>query len=298
MPKIALGRGLSSLIPSKNKRLGFASSPVLNQDNQNSYSYSGIVANIEIGKIAKNPEQMRKIFDKDALADLAESIKLHGVLQPLVVIEKSPGNYQLIAGERRLEASKIAGLAKVPAMVRAATRQQSLELALVENIQRENLNPMEEASAYKNLAGEFNLTQEEIAHRAGKSRSRVANFLRLFSLPLEIQNAIREKKISEGHGRAILALANPEKQRALFHEILKSNLTVRQTEEKVKLIFVAAHDRKIGKKISPWAETQELLSNFLSAKVEIKKMGNGAKIIIECYAQEDLDKAVERILKK
>lgn len=297
MSKIALGRGLSSLIPVKNKEANFARASVLNHDDKNSYSYSGIVANIEIGKIGKNPSQMRKIFDSESLNDLAKSIKTHGILQPLVVTEKSPGSYELIAGERRLEAAKIAGLARVPAIVRSANDQEKLELALVENIQREALSPIEEAMAYKDLSAEFNLTQEEIALRSGKSRSRVANFLRLLSLPLEIQNAINEKKISEGHGRAILALANPEKQRALFAEILKSNLTVRQAEEKVKLVSVAGHTRKIGKKDSPWQETENALSEALSAKVEIKRSGSGVKIIIDCYEGE-MDRIIGSILKK
>ncbi len=295
--KNVLGRGLSSLIPSKNKSLSFAANPAPGKENQNVFSYAGIIANIEIGKISKNPGQMRKIFDSESLNELAESIKMHGILQPLVVTEKSPGAYELIAGERRLEASKIAGLAKVPVIVRAADARQKLELALVENIQREALSPIEEARAYKDLSAEFNLTQEEIAKRSGKSRSRVANFLRLLSLPLEIQNAINEKKISEGHGRAILSLANPEKQRALFREILKNNLTVRQAEEKVKLVSVAGHTRKIGKKNSPWQEMENILSEALSAKVEIRKLGSGAKIIIDCY-EGDLDRIAGSILNK
>jgi len=298
MSKIVLGRGLSSLIPQKNKAPEFAASSAAGKENPKFFSYAGIIANIEIEKISKNPAQMRRIFDSGALDELAQSIKIHGILQPLVVSEKSPGAYELIAGERRLEAAKIAGLTKIPAIVRTVDAQQKLELALVENIQREELSPLEEARAYKNLSADFNLTQEAIAKRAGKSRSRVANFLRLLSLPLEIQTAINEKKISEGHGRAILALENPEKQRALFKEILRSNLTVRQTEEKARLVSVSGHTRKIGKKTSPWLETENILSDFFSAKVSIKKSGSGAKIIIECYSQNDFNKAVDLILKK
>lgn len=297
MSKNVLGRGLSSLIPLKNKAPVFTAETAPDSEKKNSYSYAGIIANIETGKISKNPSQMRKIFNIETLNDLAESIKTHGILQPLVVTEKSPGVYELIAGERRLEASKIAGLAKVPVIVRTASEQEKLELALVENIQREALSPIEEASAYKDLSVQFNLTQEEIALKSGKSRSRVANFLRLLTLPLEIQNAINEKKISEGHGRAILALANPEKQRALFMEILKNNLTVRQAEEKVKLVSVAGHTRKIGKKYSPWRETENILSEALATKVEIKKAGNSAKIIIDCYEGE-MDRIVGIVLKK
>jgi len=301
MAKIALGRGLGSLIPQKSyfkNEEKNADAASLQKDRFHGFGNIGsFVNNIEIEKIEKNPSQMRKIFDKEALKELAESIKIHGVIEPLLVTESLGGKYQLIAGERRLEAAKIAGLEKVPAIVRAANDQERLELALVENIQRENLNPIEEAHAYKMLASDFNLTQEEIAKRSGKSRSRVANFIRLLSLPIEIQNAISENKISEGHGRAILALANPEKQRALFQEIIKNNLTVRQTEEKTRLVEVASHIRKIGKKNTPWSESREILSDFLDTKVEIKKFGNGARIIIDC-AEGEFERITEAILNK
>ncbi len=288
---------MGSLIPLKNKMSSFAAESMLGAQKQNSFSCAGIIANIEIGKIGKNPSQMRKIFNPEALNGLAESIKTHGILQPLVVTEKSPGVFELIAGERRLEASKIAGLTKVPVIVRTANEQQKLELALVENIQREALSPIEEAMAYKDLSDNFNLTQEEIALRSGKSRSRVANFLRLLTLPLEIQNAINEKKISEGHGRAILSLVNPEKQRALFAEILKNNWTVRQTEEKIKLVAVAGHTRKIGRKISPWQETENILSEALSVRVVIKGVEDNIKITIDCH-KDDFGRIIDAMTKK
>lgn len=298
MSKIALGRGLGSLIPQKSgiKNLSENKSALEENNGLNNKR----VIDIDIEKISKNPSQMRKNFSKEALAELAESIKAHGILQPLTVTEQgSRVGYQLIAGERRLEAAKIAGLKKVPAIIRPAGGREKLELALVENVQRENLNPIEEAGAYKKLQDEFGLTQEEIAERSGKSRSRVANFLRLLSLPLEIQCAISENKISEGHGRAILALQNPEKQRALFQEIIKGNLTVRQAEEKIKLISVSGHTRKIAGKNSAFRETEEALAEFLGgSKVEIKKYGRETKIIIDCYSQEEFDKVVAAILRK
>lgn len=325
MSKIALGRGLSSLIPQRiatvkieEKNTAAKSAVLPNRGGSASIqnhplrpglgeakprvlgvgNIEAFVNNIETEKIAKNPVQMRKVFKKEALEELAESIKIHGILEPLLVSEVRPGLYELIAGERRMEAAKIAGLKKVPAIIREVSGQEKLELALIENIQRENLNPIEEARAYKMFADNFHLTQEEIARRSGKSRSRVANFLRLLTLPVEIQNAISENKISEGHGRAILALANPEKQRALFNEIISGNLTVRQAEERVKTVRVAGHTREIGKKKSPWIETEKLLSDFLSTKAEIKKLGNDIKVIITCYTQEELDKVVDGILKK
>ncbi len=260
-------------------------------------SIHSFVNSIEIEKISKNPSQMRKVFNSEALNDLAESIKIYGILEPILISEIRPGTYELIAGERRLEAAKIAGVKKVPAIIREVSGQQKLELALIENIQRENLNPIEEARAYRMLSDDFGLTQEEIAARSAKSRPRVANFLRLLSLPIEIQNAISENKISEGHGRAILALQNPEKQRALFAEILKNNLTVRQAEEKVKLVAVAGHIRKIGKKSSPWTEPENLLSEFLSAKAEIRGLGDNIKIIINCR-KDEFDRVVDGIIKK
>jgi ParB family transcriptional regulator, chromosome partitioning protein len=307
MSKIALGRGLGSLIPqrsgaAKSEEKNIASVS-LDQSGLNAKKFTGniesVVNNIEIDKISKNPVQMRKVFEKESLKELADSIKLHGIIEPVLVTELAPGAYELIAGERRMEAAKIAGLKKVPAIIRKVSRQEKLELALIENIQRENLNPIEEAKAYKMLSSDFSLTQEEISRRSGKSRSRVANFLRLLSLPLEIQNAIVQNKISEGHGRAILSLQNSEKQRALFNEIVKSNLTVRQAEEKVKMVSVAGHTRKIGgKKSSLWSETEKALSDFLSAKTEIKKSGSDIKIIITCCAQEDFDKIVDNLLRK
>ncbi len=313
MSKIALGRGLGSLIPqrpaAKNEDRKIPVNPMnISPDPQaDDYgrqepgqalgSIHSFVNSIEIGKISKNPSQMRKVFNTDALHELSESIKIHGILEPLLVSEVQPGMYELIAGERRLEAAKIAGLAKVPAIIREVTRQEKLELALIENIQRENLNPIEEARAYKMFTDDFGFTQEEIAARSAKSRSRVANFLRLLTLPIEIQNAISENKISEGHGRAILSLQNPEKQRALLAEILKNNLTVRQAEEKVKLVAVAGHTRKIGKRISPWAETENFLAETLSAKTEIKGAGDNVKIIIECH-KDELDRVVGVMLKE
>lgn len=315
MSKIALGRGLGSLIPrrpaakiedkkamekpgdiSREQRVS-SGEPAFRQAGASFGNIESFINSIAIEKIGKNPSQMRKFFEQDALRELAESIKIHGILEPLLVSETQAGSYELIAGERRLEAAKIAGLKKVPAIIREVTRQEKFELALIENIQRENLNPIEEARAYKMFADDFGFTQEEIARRAGKSRSRVANFLRLLILPMEIQNAISENKISEGHGRAILALQNPEKQRALFQEILKSNLTVRQAEEKVKLVAVTGHTRKIGKKFSPWVETENLLSEFLSVKTEIKGAGDNIKIIIDCH-KDEFDRVIDAMLKK
>ena len=195
---------------------------------------------VPIEKVASNPQQPRHNFDEKELQDLANSIKEHGVIQPLVVAKIAPDQYELIAEERRLKASKLAGLKMVPVIVREESgEREKLELALVENIQRHDLDVLEEARAYKKLIEEFDLTQEDVADKVGKSRSAVANKVRLLGLPIEIQRALTEGKISEGHARSILAIENPEKQRALFEMILKDNLTVRQTEEKVKEVTVS-----------------------------------------------------------
>jgi ParB family chromosome partitioning protein len=297
-----LGRGLASLIPQKNKA---DSADIV--DRSRSVNSKGIGApmqtamqddflEVAIEKIASNPQQPRHNFDEKELQELADSIKKHGVIQPLVVAKIAPDQYELIAGERRLKASKLAGLKMVPVIVREESgEREKLELALVENIQRHDLGVLEEARAYKKLIEEFDLTQEDVADKVGKSRSAVANKVRLLGLPIEIQRALSEGKISEGHARSILAIENPEKQRALFDMILKDNLTVRQTEEKVKEVTVSTHQRKIGSSVSPFQVEEEALAARLGTKVSIKKSGGGGKIIIDFYSKEELDGILSKI---
>ena len=251
---------------------------------------------VPIEKIATNPQQPRHDFAEDELRDLAASIKEHGVIQPLVVVKIAPEQYELIAGERRLKAAKIAGLKLVPVIVReGAGEREKLELALVENIQRHDLNVIEEARAFKKLTEEFDLTQEEISEQVGKSRSAVANKMRLLSLPVEIQRALIEGKITEGHARTILAIENPEKQRALFELILKDNLTVRQVEDKVREVTVTTHKRRMGAHVSEFKEKEDHLSAALGTKVTIKRSGGGGKIIIEFYSPEELEDISQKI---
>jgi ParB family transcriptional regulator, chromosome partitioning protein len=304
-----LGRGLASLIPPKNR----SASPAGNSSQnslQVSSSSEGKPARVQtealqddflevpIEKIASNPQQPRHNFDEKELQELAGSIKEHGVIQPLVVVKIAPEQYELIAGERRLKASKIAGLKMVPVVVREESgEREKLELALVENVQRHDLNVLEEARAYKKLIEEFDLTQEEVADKVGKSRSAVANKVRLLHLPIEIQRALQEGKITEGHARSILAIENPEKQRALFELILKDNLTVRQVEDKVKEVTVSTHQRRVGPgSISPFHAEEENLAAKLGTKVQIKKSGGtGGKIIIDFYSKEELDGIVGKL---
>jgi ParB family chromosome partitioning protein len=295
--QFGLGRGLSSLIPNKNP----VSTQPQQQDEFAKRTFSDedvirgdkFVIEIDVNQIVPNPHQPRHNFDDIKLEELANSIKVHGIIQPLVV-SKNGSQYELIAGERRFQASKIAGLKKVPVIVREAGEKEKLELAIVENIQRHDLNAIEEGKAYQKLIDLYQFSQEEVSVKMGKSRSVVANKIRLLQLPVEIQKALIEMRITEGHAKAILALSNPEKQRALFDLILKSNLTVRQTEDKTKDISVKSYKRNIT--IDPEIrDLQDKLVGLLGTKVKVSKSGNGGKIIIEYYSEEDLGSLLEKI---
>ncbi|MFA6285529.1 MAG: ParB/RepB/Spo0J family partition protein [Parcubacteria group bacterium] len=296
-----LGRGLASLIPPKNKPVQNVSASGENIHQDLVKTQAGTLQDdfleVPIEKVASNPQQPRHNFDEKELQDLSNSIKEHGIIQPLVVAKIAPDQYELIAGERRLKASKMAGLKMVPVIVREESgEREKLELALVENVQRHDLDVLEEARAYKKLIEEFDLTQEDVADKVGKSRSAVANKVRLLGLPIEIQRALTEGKISEGHARSILAIENPEKQRALFEMILKDNLTVRQTEEKVKEVTVSTHTRRLGPaESSPFKEEEEKIAASLGTKVSIKKSGNGGKILIDFYSKEELENILSKI---
>jgi ParB family transcriptional regulator, chromosome partitioning protein len=292
-----LGRGLSSLIPNKkiskpdekvNYFGGVPASAANNPDSKNKG-----VQEIDIIRIVPNPHQPRLNFDGEKMQELAASIREHGIIQPLVVT-KNANSFEIIAGERRFQAAKIAGLKSVPAIVREATEQQKLELAIIENIQRHDLNPIEEAKSYLKLAQEFDLSQDEIAKKVAKSRSAIANKERLLKLPVEIQKALIENKITEGHAKAILAIENPEKQRALFEMIVKGNLTVRQTEEKTKAVSVKTHQRMIN--VDPEVKRiEDMLTGALGTKVKLSKAGGGGKIIIDYYSKEELNNILDKI---
>ena len=288
MKKTSLGTGLSSLIPNKlNKENSVLSeenkSPALNK-----------VIEIPTEDIVPNPNQPRYYFDGDNLKELSESIKEHGVIQPILVTKIDAHKYELIAGERRLQATKLVKIKKIPAIIRSATNQEKLELALIENIQRHDLNPIEEAKAYKKLQTEFNLTQKEVAKKAGKSRSAIANIVRLLDLPVEIQRGIIKEKITEGHARAILGLENPEKQRALYELILKNNLTVRDTENKVREVTIHTHKRKTIKQTDPQLQNiEDKIQQKLGTKVKIKKRGTSGKITIDFFSEEEFEKIVK-----
>ena len=288
MKKTSLGTGLSSLIPNK-----------LNKENnapleKKKFSSSDEIIKIPTENIIPNPNQPRYYFDRDNLKELSESIKEHGIIQPILVTKIDNNKYELIAGERRLQATKLVGIKEIPAIVRLATNQEKLELALIENVQRHDLNPIEEAKAYKKLGTEFDLTQEEIAKKAGKNRSTIANTIRLLDLPVEIQRGIIKEKITEGHARAILGLENPEKQRALYELILRNNLTVRSTEDKVKEVTIHTHKRKIIKQTDPHIQDlEDKIQQKLGTKVQIRKRGASGKITIDFFSEEEFKKIIK-----
>ncbi len=238
-----------------------------------------------IGKVVPNPHQPRIQFSEDKLMELAQSIREHGILQPLIVTRVGE-NFELIAGERRLQAAKIVGLSEVPVIVREAQEQQKFELAIIENIQRHDLNPIEEARAYERLSKEFQLSQEDIAKKMGRSRSAIANTLRLLQLPVEIQRAIIEETISEGHAKALLSIENPEKQRALFDLIVKQGLTVRETEVKTRELSTRP-PRKTAPKNPDLEARERALSEVFGTKVRIAKTNVGGSIRIDYFSEEE-----------
>ncbi|MBI2607820.1 MAG: ParB/RepB/Spo0J family partition protein [Candidatus Doudnabacteria bacterium] len=255
---------------------------------------------VPIDQIQPNPWQPRKEFDPETLNELADSIREHGILQPLIVIPDGAGGYQLIVGERRLRASKLAGLTKVPVIIRDSLEEQKkLELALIENIQRHNLDPVEEALAYQQLIDKYHLTQEEVAKKVGKARTTVTNLLRLLHLPLKIQRAVAEGKISEGHARAILAMPGMEKQLALMEEIIAQDLTVRQAEDRVREL---THREKAVRAPRTVQDPEVLaleaeLRGKLGTKVRVSKKGGSGRIMIEFYSEEELNGLLDRMSK-
>jgi ParB family transcriptional regulator, chromosome partitioning protein len=237
--------------------------------------------------------QPRGAIDPDALADLAASIREHGLIQPLIVTRQGPDRYQLIAGERRWQAARLAGLPTVPAIVKEATPQQMLELALVENIQRADLNPLEEAAAYQHLVDEFGLTQEQVSERVGKSRSAIANTLRLLRLPAEVRQALADSTIHEGHARTLLALPTAEAQVAALRVVVNKDLSVRQAEELVRRLL--AEQRTAKEKVQPAVapETRALEEDLrarLGTRVNLYRSRQGrGRLVIHFYSEEELE---------
>jgi ParB family chromosome partitioning protein len=284
----SLGRGLDSILQSPE-------TDITSRDISGDF-VAGAVAEIDINLIETNPFQPRTEFDETALRELAQSIKEQGVIQPVTVRKLGYNKYQLISGERRLRASKMAGLTKIPAFIRVANDEQMLELALIENIHRENLNAIEVAISYQRLIDECSLTQEEVSEKVGKSRSAVANFLRLLKLPPEIQLAIRDGHISMGHARALININDKEEQLKLLQQIIMDEMTVRQTEEMAdKAKGKADKERKQTNFIPEHFKSKiKTLSQTLNTKVKVKRdiKGHGS-VVIDFKDEAEFDRIME-----
>ncbi len=285
----ALGRGLGSLIPKKT----FSEAMVGESEHTHMIiPDSDRVFHINPDEIVMNPYQPRHNFSEIALRELMDSIKEHGILQPLVVTRKGDA-YELIAGERRWRSAKQLGMKTVPALVREASEQKKLELALIENLQRQDLDLIETARAYRRLMDEFNLTQEETAQKAGKARSTLANTLRLLDLPVDIQEALSSGRISEAHAKYLLGIANPVQQSILFKKIINQNLSVLQTHEETKKIG----GTKAARVRTNFADEskEEQLRSFFGTKAKIIRSGRGGRVVLEFYSDEELGNIIDKI---
>ncbi|MFC2112382.1 ParB/RepB/Spo0J family partition protein [Bacteroidota bacterium] len=278
--KNALGRGLGALMEDAGKG-NIAQAAAINE--------------IDIDKIEVNPFQPRKTFDEESLRELASSIREIGIIQPITVRKVNGDSYQLITGERRFKASIIAGLETIPAYVRLAEDQNMLEMALVENIQREDLDSIEVAISYQRLIEEVNLTQENLSERVGKKRSTIANYLRLLKLPAEIQLGIRDRLVSMGHARALVTIPDPNVQLEIYQKIIKDDLSVRRVEELVRRTINARGprqtDEKQGTPVKEYSELKEQLSRFFETEVEFRRNNKGSgRIVIPFASDQDLEK--------
>lgn len=284
MNRKALGKGINALIP--DFEIGLPEPGV--SDEQGTIETRELL----IDEISPNRFQPRKYFDDDKLEELVASISENGILQP-VVVQKSETGYELVAGERRWRASKKAGLKKIPAMIREVSDTKALELAIIENIHRQDLNPIEEAEAYKRLAEDFSLTQEMIAEKVGKSRAAIANILRLLNLSRNIQENLISGKLSMGHARALLGLENNGQMHVMCQEILKQGLTVRQTESKVnrlkkpEMLKLASSMKKKNIFIR---DLEKELERKLGTKVEVSPKKTGGKLVVSYYSDDDLER--------
>ena len=283
--KNALGKGLSALL--ENAKTDITSS----NDHQKS-DVVGSITRIKISSISPNPFQPRLDFDKEPLVELANSIKDHGIIQPITVRKIGRNEFQIISGERRYQASKLAGINELPCFIRIADDQHMLEMAIVENVQRKDLNAIEIALSYQRLIDECNLSQEELGKKVSKNRSTVANFLRLLKLPIEIQKALRDDKITMGHARALLALSNEKEMLITLNEILENNLSVRAVEEKRKFQVKSLNTILALSRYE--LRMQNNMAYQLSSKVNIKKKASGkGQIIISFNNQEDLNRILD-----
>ena len=280
MQKQALGKGLGALIPD-----------LSSLDDKERRALG--IHELELDKIVPNEFQPRKTFQDDSLKELAASIKEHGVIQPIIV-HRIGTNYGLIAGERRWRASRLAGLKTIPALVKDATKREMIEQALIENIQREDLNPLEAAEAYKRLQDEFKLTQEDLAKRVGKERSTVTNFLRVLSLPKEIKQHLATGAISMGHAKALLSLERVRDQAQAAASIVKNGLSVREAEALAAKLKNPVKEKK-ARPSNELKAVEEKLKKSLGTKVSIAAKAKGGRIVIEYYSNDELDRILEKL---
>ena len=295
--KIGLGKGLGALLNDTPE----VKEPRQHADYQvKEYPTLGSISKIKVTDIQVNPFQPRFEFDEESLQELSESIKLQGLIQPITVRQLSPGTYQLISGERRLRATKLAGIDEIPAYIRTANDQQMLEMALIENIQRENLNSIEVALSFQRMIDECNLKQEELGDRVSKNRSTVTNYLRLLKLPPAIQAAIRDNQISMGHARALISVENPSDQLFIFQEILEKDLSVRRVEELVRNLRQSsskASNAKAEKNNGvsfQYQKIQDDLSSKFATKIKMKVQASGkGSIEIPFLSNDDLSRILE-----
>lgn len=278
MNKRGLGKGLGALIPE------------IVKEEEN-------VLEVPVNEIRMNKNQPRKHFDEKKLEELADSIKQHGILQPVILRKKQTG-YELVAGERRWRAAQKAGVEKVPAIIKELSDMDVMEIALIENLQREDLNPLEEAEAYKKLIEEFGMTQEELSKRVGKSRSQIANTVRLLNLDEEIKKLITEEKLTAGHARALLAIEDKKERLKLAKKISEENMSVRQIEEAVKKDENRKRKNRKKEDINPaFIDISEKLQTTLGTRVRIKGTERRGKIEIEFYSEDELERILETIVK-
>ena len=277
-----------------NKGLGKGLGALLGDFNEEPQESSGYRL-LPIYKVEPNPDQPRQDFDEEELQALADSIAIHGVIQPLTVRETAGGYYQIIAGERRWRAARLSGLGEIPAVIIEADDKKAMELALIENLQRQDLNPVEEALGYQSLIEEYGLTQEDAAKRVGKSRPAVANALRLLSLPKSVETLLREKQLSAGHARALLPLEREEVMLKAAHTILEQQLSVRQTEALVKQLQKAPADKPEKTPDIYVQDLERAMAAFTGHKITIRHGAKKGKITIEYYGNEDLEAVCEAL---
>ena len=294
--KSGLGKGLDSLIPNKKNDIS-ASKVEKKQEKENDSPKSGEIM-VRINEVEPNRDQPRKDFDEDALMELADSIRQFGILQPLLV-QKKKNYYEIIAGERRWRAAKLAGIKEVPIIVKDYTDQEIVEISLIENIQRENLNPIEEAMAFKRLLQEFQLKQDEVAERVSKSRTAVTNSMRLLKLSPRVQQMIIDDMISTGHARALLAIDDEEQQFILANKIFDEKLSVRETEKLVKALKNPKKEVKKEKSEHTfiYENIEEQIKKIMGTKVSVNQKANGkGKIEIEYYSEEELERIYDLLM--